>query len=124
MIKGIGVDIIEVHRIQKLIDKGQIALDLVFTIEEQIYCKKSGIQSYAGRYAAKEAFLKALGTGWIEDLNYSDIEILNDEKGKPYIRLYNSTKNKFDNIANIIHLSISHIKEIATAYVIIEHINE
>ncbi len=120
MIKGIGIDIIEVHRVQRLIDKGQVALDLVFTIDEQHYCNKNGIQSYAGRYAAKEAFLKAIGTGWIDDLKLSDIEILNDEKGKPYITLYNSTKTNFDRLAQTIHLSISHIKEIATAYVIIE----
>ena len=79
-------------------------------------------QNYAGRYAAKEAFFKSLGTGWRYGMSFNEIEILNDELGKPYFVFYGKVKeflNK-DKIEKT-HLSISHIKEFASAYVILEN---
>lgn len=116
MIRGIGTDIIEVSRIEGNISKhGQKFLDKVFTYQEQTYCKsfrESG-RNYAGRFAAKEAVVKAFGTGLTEGLNWLDIEILNDPQGKPYLVLSESLKIRFEN--PVIHLSISHCHEYATA---------
>lgn len=116
MIRGIGTDIIEVSRIEDNIRKhGQKFLDKVFTKDEQIYCKsfrESG-RNFAGRFAGKEAVVKALGTGLTEGINWLDIEILNDAQGKPYLRLSDFLKDRFEN--PLIYLSISHCHAYATA---------
>lgn len=120
MIRGIGTDIIEVSRIKADIQKhGQKFLDKVYTKEEQAYClafRESG-RNFAGRFAAKEAVVKALGTGLV-GLNWLDIEILNDPQGKPYLVLSDILKSNFGN--PVIHLSISHCHEYATATAIWE----
>lgn len=123
MIIGIGIDNIEVKRIKKQIDGSTRFKEKIFTLNEIEYCesKKNYAESFAVRFAAKEAFLKAIGTGWGEGLQFQDIEILNDEKGKPEIHLQGKAKqviqkNKLTNI----QVSLSHIKKIATAIVIIE----
>ncbi len=114
--RGLGNDIIEVGRIKSNIQKyGQRFLDRVYTAKEQDYCsrhKESG-QHYAGRFAAKEAVVKALGTGLRRGLSWTDIEILNDKDGKPMAALSPKFQRLFDN--PIIHVSISHCKEYATA---------
>lgn len=116
MIQGIGTDIIEVSRIEKNIHKhGQKFLDKIFTQNEQTYCKtfrKSG-RNFAGRFAAKEAVVKALGTGLSEGLDWLDIEILNDQQGKPYLVFSDAFRARFEN--PVIHVSISHCHEYATA---------
>jgi holo-[acyl-carrier protein] synthase len=95
----------------------------VFTKKEIEYCesKTNKFQNYAARFAAKEAFLKAIGTGWRDGLAFNDIEIINDPLGKPEIKLYGKSKEYFDNngIKNI-HVSISHIRDFVNAIVIIE----
>lgn len=116
MIHGIGTDIIEVSRIEANISKhGQKFLDKVYTKDEQTYCQsfRESARNFAGRFAAKEAVVKALGTGLSEGLNWLDIEILNDEQGKPYLVLSDAFKIRFNN--PVIHLSISHCHEYATA---------
>ncbi len=121
MILGIGTDIIEISRIEANIQKhGQKFLDKVFTTHEQAYCKAFRLSSrnFAGRFAAKEAVVKALGTGLVEGLNWLDMEILNDIHGKPYLVFSDSIKTRFDN--PVIHLSISHCHEYATATAIWE----
>ena len=112
-ISGIGNDIIEIERIEQSIEKhGQRFLDRMFTPKEQEYClsHKNSAQHFAGRFAAKEAIAKALGTGFREGTAWCDIEILNDPLGKPIVILKN-----FD--ANVM-LSISHCKNYATAMAI------
>lgn len=81
MIYGIGTDILDIERMSKPIAKGGQYLETIFIENEFDYCKTRARQTehYAARYAAKEAFLKALGIGWRDGLPFSDIEILNDE---------------------------------------------
>lgn len=97
-------------------------IDGVFTIGEINYCNqfKNKAERYAARYAAKEALLKALGTGWRDGITFKDIDIINDELGKPEIFL----SGKAQEVANklgvkAVHLSMSHTKELANAFVII-----
>jgi holo-[acyl-carrier protein] synthase len=119
MIYGVGVDIIEVSRIDSNISKhGQKFLDKVFTLEEQTYCKtfRHSAKNFAGRFAAKEAIVKAFGTGISDGLTWLDIEILNDLKGKPYLVISDALKMRYEN--PIIQLSISHCNEYATAVAI------
>lgn len=121
MIHGIGTDIIEVSRIAANIQKhGQKFLDKVFTKEEQAYCLsfRESNRNFAGRFAAKEAIVKALGTGLSHGLNWLDIEILNNQQGKPYLLLSDTFKEHFNHPK--IHISISHCHEYATATAIWE----
>lgn len=121
MIRGIGTDIIEVSRIEEIIQRhGQKFLDKVFTANEQAYCKsyRKFARNFAGRFAAKEAVVKALGTGLANGLDWQDIEVINDPQGKPYLVLSDNFKKHFENPT--IHLSISHCKEYATATAIWE----
>ena len=87
---GIGTDIIECLRIAQMIERhGELFLNRVYTPHEIEYCsaRKAATQHYAGRFAAKEAILKALGTGWARGISWKDIEVRNDEGGKPIVRL-------------------------------------
>lgn len=116
---GIGTDIIEIERIRRSIDKhGQHFLDRQFTIKEQEYClkyKDSAIH-FAGRFAAKEAIAKALGTGFGKELTWHDLEILADEMGKPIVHLSERVSHHFKNPR--ILLSISHCQSHATAFAV------
>lgn len=124
MIFGTGTDIIETDRIQKAIEKTPGFAGKIFTEAEQKYCEaqKAGkYQSYAARYAAKEAFFKALGTGYRDGMRFREIEIINDPLGKPEIRVHGKVKT-FVSEQKIIrtHLSLSHLREMAVAFVILE----
>lgn len=123
MIFGIGIDIIEVNRVKKLVEKDDHSLQKIFTPKEIAYCRKlpQGAESFAGRFAVKEAFLKAMGTGWSEGLKFSEIETLNDQRGNPEITLYGQTKEHFENQSlSLAHVSIAHLREYATAIVVLE----
>lgn len=113
MILGIGNDIVEIERIEKAISNEKF-LKRVYTEKEIEIIEKKGSKaaSYAGRFSAKEAISKALGTG-VRDFNLTDIEILNDELGKPYVVLKNELKDRMVDMR--IEISISHSKEYATA---------
>ncbi len=117
-IYGIGTDIIEISRIEKAINQTALFKKKVYTEKEieHIEKKKNPYASYAGRFAAKEAVSKAFGTG-IYGFSLSDIEILNDEMGKPYVMLYNAIKEKAQGL--VIQISISHSREYAVSTVII-----
>lgn len=115
-ILGLGTDIIEVDRIQKAIDHhGQDIIDKIFTKKEQDYCLKysNPENRFAGRFAAKEAVAKALGMGIGRKISWHDIEVQNDNSGKPFIVLSENTKTNFNNPTIII--SISHTSTYATA---------
>ena len=115
-ITGIGTDIIMVERIKEiLIRHPEHFPERHFTLAEQAYCNKfkDNSQNYAGRFAGKEAIAKALGTGFGEHLSFLDIEIKNDESGKPYAILSEKAHKYFGPVK--ILLSISHCKEYATA---------
>jgi holo-[acyl-carrier protein] synthase len=123
MISGIGTDLIEVARVADKISKENGFRELVFSKNEIVYCesKTNRFEHYAARFAAKEAFLKALGTGWDKGLFWNEIEILNNEIGKPILSLLGQTA-KTVNLANnsTIFVSLSHLKSVASAMVIIE----
>ena len=123
MIGGIGIDMIEVNRIAESIGKDSGFRELVFSPSEITYCEKktNKFEHYAARFAAKEAFYKALGEGWMANTAFSEIEVFHDEKGKPEIRLLGDTE-KHLSVMGIrrIHVSLSHLKSIASAVVIIE----
>ena len=98
----------------------------VFTKNERAYCDAKGAasaQSYAARFAAKEAFLKALKTGWRGKITWHDIEIVSDENGVPSLEIRGEARKILDNLeANQIHLSLSHTTEHAVAQVILEKV--
>lgn len=124
MILSIGTDIIEVYRIRETLERTPRFAERVFTIAERAYCDAKGaasFQSYAARFAAKEAFLKALRTGWRGKITWHDIEIFNDEIGAPFLEIRGEAKEILETFgANKIHLSMSHTTEHATATVILE----
>jgi holo-[acyl-carrier protein] synthase len=120
-----GVDIVEIDRIQKSFEVcGDSFRSKVFTEKEIEYCeskKAAKYQSYAARFAAKEAVSKAFGTGIGERLNWKEIEISNNESGKPFVILSGKANKLFDEINGAgISLSLSHCKNYAVAYVVIE----
>ena len=123
MIYGIGTDIIEVGRIQKVMERDIGFREKIFTPGEIAYCetKKYKYENYAARFSAKEAFLKAIGTGWRFGIRFADIEVYHDEYGKPLIRLSGKAEqlSKDEGISKI-HVSLSHLKELATALVVVE----
>ena len=126
MIIGIGADIIQVERIARLLDQYPGFCHRVFTAAEIEYCNGKGnrTQSFAVRFAAKEAVMKALGTGWDGRINWTDIEIGKDANGRPCVAVYNATRELIDSLGvDRIHISLSHEKEFALAYVILEREN-
>ncbi len=123
MIFGIGTDLIEVERVADKMEKKQGFKELVFSADEIIYCEARTYkyEHYAARFAAKEAFLKAIGTGWRNGTAFNEIEIYNDEEGKPEIRFHGLTaKTIADLKLGKIFVSLSHLKTMACAMVIIE----
>ena len=123
MIAGLGTDMIEVERVATKMMKGTGFKELVFSNNEIAYCevKANKFEHYAARFAAKEAFFKALGTGWLNGTAFNEIEIINDEKGKPYFNFLGATAILIEtlNLKNIA-VSLTHLKTIASAIVIIE----
>lgn len=124
MIFGIGTDIIEVGRIEKMLGRNDALRQKLFTKAEQVYCDKGKLiryQSYAARFAAKEAFFKALGTGYRYGMAFHEVEVINNELGKPMLILHGKAKAFVEEKGILqIHLSLSHIKETATAFVVLE----
>ena len=124
MIISTGIDIVEVYRIAETMTRTPRFGERVFTDSERAYCDSKGAaaaQSYAGRFAAKEAFLKALQTGWRGRITWHDIEILPDGQGVPTLRVSGEASTLFENSgATRMHLSISHTSEHAVAQVIFE----
>lgn len=123
MIFGLGTDLIEVERVASKIKKETGFRELVFSENEIRYCEAQTHQfeHFAARFAAKEAFMKALGTGWDKGLSWNEIEILNDVNGKPILSLQGETQKTVSEMGlkNIL-VSLSHLKTIASAVVIIE----
>lgn len=119
----LGNDIIEIDRIRQAIEKSSSFKARVYTIHEIEYCKsrnKRCFESFAGIYAAKEAFIKALGTG-MRYGSWQDIEIYHDKWGAPLIRLQDTFKDIYETSGYTdIHVSISHCKDYAMSTVILE----
>lgn len=122
MIAGIGTDIVEIYRIENAMEKNDLFIERVLSEEEKNILPKGKkkCEFVAGRFAAKEAVSKAIGTGFRE-FGFSDISILNDDLGKPFVVLNEKVKKlliSYDEYK--IHISISHEKQNAIAFVIIE----
>ena len=123
MITGIGLDVIEVERVAEKIEKEQGFRELVFAQQEIDYCepKAHKYEHYAARFAAKEALFKALGTGWASGTSYNEIVILGDDAGKPQINLTGETAVTLKHLnLSKLKISLSHLKNIAAAVVVIE----
>jgi holo-[acyl-carrier protein] synthase len=124
MILSIGIDIVEVYRIRDTIARTPRFAERVFTAAERKYCESRGAAgpaSYAGRFAAKEAFLKALKTGWRGKIKWHDIEVVLDDAGVPSLKVMGEAKKLLEAMgAQAAHLSIAHTTEHAVAEVILE----
>lgn len=122
MIIGVGIDMIEVDRVIAKIDKDKGFKEMVFSRAEIDFCEsKRRAEDYAARFAAKEAFLKATGLGLLLGHELSEVEVVNDTNGKPFLNLTGNFKTKAEeNGWNKIHLSLSHLQQVACAVVIIE----
>ena len=123
MIGGLGTDLVEVGRIADKISKEQGFRELVFSPREIAYCagKAHPFEHYAARFAGKEAFFKALGTGWAKGTSFNEVEILSDAQGKPEIHLTGETALTLAPLhIGTIWVSLSHIQSMASAVVIIE----
>jgi holo-[acyl-carrier protein] synthase len=124
MIVSIGIDIVEVYRIRETMTRTPRFTERVFTLSEREYCDAKGAaaaQSYAARFAAKEAFLKALKTGWSGKITWHDIEVVSDENRAPSLKIKGEALDILAKLgAEHIHLSMSHTTEHAVAQVILE----
>lgn len=123
MVFGIGTDIIEVARVEAMLARGQEHLATIFTPAEAAYCdaKARSAEHYAARFAAKEAVLKALGTGWRDGFAFADVEIRNDGLGRPQVIPHGKVKEFLDHHRIIrTAISLTHAGGLAIAVAILE----
>ena len=123
MIIGTGTDAVNISRVKRMKTKyGRKFLDRVFTPSEKKYCDKhsNSYQHYAARFAAKEATAKALGVGFGKELDWKDIVIYNNKKGKPFVKFRNKVAKKIKENGYKCHLSMAHCSDYATAVSILE----
>jgi holo-[acyl-carrier protein] synthase len=124
VIISIGIDIIEVARIREVLLRTPRFADRVYTAAERAYCDSRGVvaaQHYAARFAAKEAALKALQTGWRGGISWQDIEVSAHASGAPYLIFTGGVLTVFEKFgATATHLSMSHTSEHAIAQVVLE----
>jgi len=124
MIVSIGIDITEVYRMRETIARTPRFVERVFTAAEREYCESKGAaaaQSYAARFAAKEAFLKALKTGWRGKITWLDMEVLRDPDGVPTLKITGEADTILERMGSPqVHLSMSHTAEHAIAQVVLE----
>lgn len=124
MIVGLGLDIAEIDRIEAAIKRhGAAIIERLFTPAEAAYCEryKNKFERYAGRFAAKEAAMKALGTGWSGGVRWRDIEVVREASGKPSLQLAGMPREIADRLGvKSIALTITHSGNLALAEVIFE----
>ncbi len=117
---GIGTDITECLRIAQMIERhGELFLERVYTTEEIRYCQQraQSTQHFAGRWAAKEAIFKAMGTGWRRGITWRDIEVCNEASGRPVVAVRGGAKEVIEGLGiTELLVSISHCRSHATAY--------
>jgi holo-[acyl-carrier protein] synthase len=121
MVRGIGVDIIEIARIRRSVEAlGDRFLEKVFTPQEIAYCraKHDSQQHFAARFAAKEAVSKALSTGWAGEFRWKDVEVINDASGQPHVTLHSKLRDTL--ASSSIFVSISHSETHVVAVALIE----
>lgn len=126
MIVSTGIDIVEIEEMRRAIERGgDRLLSRIFTPAEREYCEQRAakFQHYAGRFAAKEAALKALGTGWAQGVAWKDVEVMNQESGAPILRLTGQAERAAAELGvDRIHLTLSHSARSAVAQIIFERI--
>jgi len=127
MILGTGIDVAEVRRIRAALQHPRTGARFrvrVFTAGEQAYCERRGVgryQSYAARFAAKEAVMKALGCGWGRHLGWLDVEVVRGDDGRPEVRLHDKgAAFAATHGVACIHVALTHTAEIAMAQVVVE----
>jgi holo-[acyl-carrier protein] synthase len=124
VIVGMGIDIAEVERIRGAIERhGEVFLRRIFTVKEREYCErfKNKYERYAGRFAVKEAAMKALGTGWSRGVRWVDIEVVRQKGGRPTLALDGEARKIGEKLGvKSIALSITHTASQAYAQVIFE----
>lgn len=124
MIVGMGVDIAEVGRIQGAVERyGETFLKRIFTVREREYCErfKNKYERYAGRFAAKEAAMKALGTGWRRGVKWVDLEVVRETSGRPTLAIKGEAAKIAQQLGvKSVALSITHTESQALAQVIFE----
>ncbi len=122
MIIGIGVDLVNIERIDNAVKSHPSFLERVFTEQERAYCSKQKFpaQHYAGRFAAKEAVLKAIGTGWSAGVKWTEMEVLHGEGGGPIVNITGRVKDLMDlkGVKQIL-VSYSHDEGYAVAQVVL-----
>lgn len=123
MIFGIGTDIIEVQRVEEKLRRTRGLKAKIFTEGEVAYCssKRDPAKNFAARFAAKEAFFKAMGTGWRNGHRFSEIEIITDDLGKPELSVHGSVEEfcRTRGITGML-VSLSHLRDLAQAVVVLE----
>ncbi len=123
MVVGVGIDLIEVARIERSVTSTESFMSKVFSSKEVDKCLKSNnkYQCLAARFAGKEAFMKAIGTGWSKGIKWTEIQILNHESGQPYLCLSGKAEEAVQQLGvERMHISLSHLAEIASAVVVLE----
>ncbi|MBI5474355.1 MAG: holo-ACP synthase [Ignavibacteriae bacterium] len=121
MVRGIGVDIIEIGRIRKSIEElGHHFVQKIFTEQEVAYCsgKPNAFQHFAARFAAKEALSKAISTGWSGEFRWKDVEVMNEPSGNPVLAFHGTMKDLLSQCA--VFVSLSHSDDHVVAMVVIE----
>ena len=123
---GIGTDVVDISRVKKLLNNNKKFINRIFSTKEIKYCesKLNKVASYSKRFAAKEAFVKALGVGISKGISFNEISINNNNDGAPFIELLGKTKLIVKNLTkkkNKIYLSLSDEKKYALAMVIISY---
>jgi holo-[acyl-carrier protein] synthase len=126
VIVSIGIDIIEVQRVRETIARTPRFAERVFTPAERAYCDSRGAvaaQHYAARFAAKEAALKALQTGWSNGIAWHDVEVTANQSGAPLILFHGRARELFEQLgATRAYLSMSHTSDHAIAEVVLERV--
>src|SRR5690242_4521355 len=124
MIVATGIDMVEIARLQEVFARrGTRFRDRVFTASEIAYCegRAAKMESYAARFAAKEAAMKALGTGWGDGVGWHDIEVLRSPTGIPSLQFRGRALERLNELgATQAHLSLTHSRDIAMAQVLLE----
>lgn len=124
MIIGVGIDIEDVERIEQVIARwGDRFTTRIFSEHERTYCEKRPrpAQHYAARFAAKEAFGKAIGTGWAQSFRWRDVEVRHSESGQPFLRLHGDLDARYGSLN--VRLSLSHTRTHVTAIIILQNIS-
>jgi holo-[acyl-carrier protein] synthase len=124
MILGIGIDLVDIPRLERVLARHEgRAHQRLFTPGEMQYCNEAARpgESYAARFAAKEAFFKAVRTGWGQGVTWTEVEVLSSPEGAPALRLHGGARRRADALGvRTLHLSLTHTGDTAGAFLVLE----